>query len=248
MLHGKASFYRWTRDAIAEALQLANKAMELDPNFVSAYGLATLCYTWRKPNGWMDDPAHELREAVRLARRAIELGPGDADILAFAGFTLAYLNEEVEDGAALIDRALKLNPNSAEAWRYSGWVRGWLGEPEVAIEHLARAMRLSPVDLFLFAMQSATAQAHFLAGRCDEAVSWAEIALQHRPNFKSALRTAAASHALAGRLQEAKAFAVRLGEDDPTLRISNLEAIGPLRRPEDRSRFEDGLRKAGVPE
>ena len=111
-----------------------------------------------------------------------------------------------------------------------------------------RAMRLSPVDLFLFAMQSATAQAHFLAGRCDEAVSWAEIALQHRPNFKSALRTAAASHALAGRLQEAKAFAVRLGEDDPTLRISNLEAIGPLRRPEDRSRFEDGLRKAGVPE
>src|SRR5262249_41745913 len=158
------------------------------------------------------------------------------------GFTLAYLDEQVEDGAALIDRALRLNPNSAEAWRYSGWVRGWLGEPEVAIEHLARAMRLSPVDLFLFAMQSATAQAHFLAGRNDEAVTWPELALRHRPNFRWAARTAAASHALAGRLEEAERFVAVLRKEDPTLRISNIEAIGPLRRSQDRARFVEGLR------
>jgi len=247
-LRGKASFYRWTEDAIAEALQLSSRAMALDPGFVSAYGLATLCYTWRKPNGWMADPEHETGEALRLARRAIELGQGDADALAFAGFTLAYLGEEVEYGAALIDRALKLNPNAAEAWRYSGWVRGWLGEPEVAVEHLARAMRLSPVDLFLFAMQSATAQAHFLAGHYDEAVSWAEMALRHRPGFRSAARTAAASHALAGRSEEAQRFVAILRKEDPTLRISNIEAIGPLRRPEDRARFVEGLRRAGVAE
>jgi hypothetical protein len=34
----------------------------------------------------------------------------------------------------------------ARAWNLSGWVRLWLGEPQVAIDHAAGAMRLSPLD------------------------------------------------------------------------------------------------------
>ena len=70
-----------------------------------------------------------------------------------------------------------LNPNLAEAWTFSGWVRVWLGEPEVAIEHFARAMRLSPLDPLMYLAQSGIAFAHFFAGRYDEASSWAEKAL-----------------------------------------------------------------------
>ena len=46
----------------------------------------------------------------------------------------------------MIDRALLLNPNLAVAWNASGWVRTFLGETDVAIEHLSRAMQLSPLD------------------------------------------------------------------------------------------------------
>jgi len=41
--------------------------------------------------------------------------------------------------------------------------------------------------------------------------------------------------------------APRLREFDPTLRLSNLERVAPpFRRPEDRARYADGLRRAGL--
>jgi len=40
----------------------------------------------------------------------------------------------------------------------------------------------------------------------------------------------------------------RLRQIDPELRVSNLKDMTPLRRPEDRARLEEGLRKAGLPE
>jgi hypothetical protein len=35
---------------------------------------------------------------------------------------------------------------------------------------------------------------------------------------------------------------------NPTLRVSNIKDWAPFRRPEDRAKLEDGLRKAGLPE
>src|SRR5262249_58456754 len=99
-------------------------------------------------------------------------------------------------------RAAVLSVNRAWAWFYSGWARVWLGEPDLAIEHLARAMRLSPLDPLIGAMQAATAHAHFFRGRNDVASSWAGMALRERPDLSVALRIAPASHALAGRLKE----------------------------------------------
>jgi hypothetical protein len=41
----------------------------------------------------------------------------------------------------------------------------------------------------------------------------------------------------------------RLRELDPTLRLSNLaEVLPPFYRPDDRSRYIEGLRKAGLPD
>ena len=164
-LRGMASFHQWTKEANNEALRLFYRAIELDPDFASAYGMAAWCYVWRKSNGWMTDRAQEIAEAARLARRAVELGKDDAVALAQGGHALAFVVGDLDGGAAFIDRALVLNPNLATAWLLSGWMRAYLGEPDVAIEHLARAMRLSPLDPILYQMQSGIAFAHFFAGR-----------------------------------------------------------------------------------
>jgi len=148
----------------------------------------------------------------------------------------------------LIARALALDPNSAAAWHHSGWVRIYLCDPEAAIEHMARAMRLNPLDPLLFGMQNGTAAAHFLAGRYDQASSWAEKALGEHRDHSPAMRMAAASHALAGRLTEARQAMARMRAHDPALRLSNLADHIPFRRPEDRARYVDGLRKARLPD
>jgi tetratricopeptide (TPR) repeat protein len=47
-LRGMASFYQWTRESNQEALSLAYRAIELDPDFASAYAAAAICYLQRK--------------------------------------------------------------------------------------------------------------------------------------------------------------------------------------------------------
>ena len=247
-LRGIANFHQWAREANNEALRLFYRAVELDPHFSSAYGMAANCYAQRKGLRWMADQVNDTSEAERLARRAAEVGRNDAVALARAGFALAYIVHDLDGGVALIDRALSLNANLAEVWHFSGWAKIYLGDPEVAIEHFARAMRLSPLDPSIFIMQMGTAFAHFFAGRYDDASSWAEKALRERPDYHPALRIAAASYALAGRLKEAHDAIARSRRPKSTPHISNLKNQIPLRRPEDLARYAEGLRKAGLPE
>jgi TolB-like protein/Tfp pilus assembly protein PilF len=248
-LRGLARVYHWTsREASDEALRLFYKAIELDPDFSSACGCAAWCYSVRRGNGWLTDSAKETAEAARLARLAVELGKDDAVALCYGAWALGYIAGDLEAGIAFVDRALELNSNLAAAWLFSGWLRIWFGKPDIAIQHLARAMRLSPLDPHINGMRAATAHAHFHAQRYDEASLWAAMTLSEFRNYHMFLRIGAASNALAGRVEEAKTLCTRLQRLDPALRVSNLKnVLGPY-RPQDLARYEEGLRRAGLPE
>ena len=62
---------QWNRETNNEALRHFYRAIELDPNFASAYGMAARCYLIRKGSGWMIDRA---QEAAETARRTFEEG------------------------------------------------------------------------------------------------------------------------------------------------------------------------------
>ena len=247
-LRGMAHLHLGSRESIDGALGQFNLALMRDPNFASAYAMAAWCYFWRKVNGWLTDRPGEIAEGARLARRAVDLGRDDAVALTRGGHALAILTGDVAGGIALLDRALLLNPNLASAWFLAGFLRTWNGEPDAAIEHFAHAMRLSPLDPELYRMQAGLAAAHLFAGRFDAASSWAEKAFRELPSFLMVVSVIAASHALAGRRDEAQRAMKHLRELDPALRVSNLADWIPIRRPEDLAIFADGLRKAGLPE
>ena len=247
-LRGMAAFNRWTPEGNIEALSMFQRAIELDPQFASAYGFAVRCYNQRKANGWRSDRRRDALEVAKLAQRAAELGKDDAVALALAGIGLVWVVGDLEQGAALIERALTLNPNWAWAWLFSGWAQMWLGEPEVAIERLVRAMRLSPQESQMFGMEAAMAWAHFFAGRYQEAMSWAEKAVREQSNYFLALSILAGSCSMAGREAEARSTLESLRRLDPDLRISTLGEAFPIRRPEHFARFAQALQKAGLPD
>jgi TolB-like protein len=247
-LRGMASVHAGTREANFEALKMFYKAIDLDRSFASAHGIAAWCYAWRKWDGFVADRAVEQAEAARLARRAAELDSDDAVALCAGGYALAFAVHDLDDGAAYIERALALNPNLAMAWHSSGWVKVFLGEPDLAVEHLQHAMRLSPLDRLIFRAYGGSAYAHLFAGRYNEACAWAEKAFRARPTYLPAVRAAAASHALAGRQEEAEKAMAYLRPLDPTLRIAGLKDLLPLRRAGDVQRLAEGLRQAGLPE
>lgn len=246
-LRGTAKLHSGTREAIEAALPLFYKAIELDPEFASAYGMAAWCHLWRKVNGWMVDRPREIAEGARLARLAVELGRDDAVALTRAGHALGHFTGDLDAGIALIDRAMLLNPNLASAWFLGGFLRALNGEPDSALEHFAHAVRLSPLDPEMFRVQVGMALAHFFAGHLDSAVAWAEKAAGNLPSLLVAAALMAASHALAGRADEAKQAMERLHALDPSMRITKLKDWLPIHRPEDLARFADGLRLAGLP-
>ncbi len=247
-LRGMARIYDGTRDANIDALKNFERATEIDPNFASAFGMCAYCYVWRKANGWLADKNHAIAETERLARTAARLGPDDAVALAQAGFALAFVVGELDDGMALIDRALALNPNLAAAWRFSGFVKVFLGQPDQAIEPLERALRLSPLDPLIFIVQMGFIFAHFFAGRYDEALANAKKTVAHNPNYLTAIVMAAVSAALAGREDDMTKAVGQLLKLDPACKMSNFKNMWPLRRVEDLAAFEKGLLLTKLPE
>ncbi|MBN9486971.1 MAG: winged helix-turn-helix domain-containing protein [Alphaproteobacteria bacterium] len=247
-LRGMANVHRWTREDSDEALHNLRRAIDLDPEFAVAYGLAARCYSQRKACGWVTDRKRETAEAERLARLAAEFGRDDAMALCLAGIVLGYVVGQLDDGNALIDRALALDPNLAWAWVFGSWIKIWLGDPEIALERATRAMALSPDDPeVLFFIQTATAYCHFLAGRYADALSWAQTAIRQRPDVVISLSVAAASAALAHRPDAARDIMTRLRQLRPELRLSDLDELSSFGRADDRRRWKEAMRAAGLP-
>jgi TolB-like protein/Tfp pilus assembly protein PilF len=247
-LRGMACVHRWTKPASDEALQHFRRAIALDPDYASAYGMVARCYSQRKVSGWTDDAAVEMADAVRMARRVAQIGAADPLALCTAGMGLAYVAGYLEDGDAMIESSLALDPNSAWAWLFRGWTKVWLGEAEVALESIQRAMRLSPQDPQFFNMQTGMAWAYLLAGQYANAQSWAQAALRTQPDYLNPLVIMVASSALAGDLDQARKTLDHMREIETDARIATTRQRYPFRRAEHAARVDEGLRLAGLPE
>jgi TolB-like protein len=247
-LRGLAAFYRRTREETTEALKLTEIASGIDPRFAAAYALGARCYIQRKSFGWRTDAAEEIAETRRLARRAIELDQDDPSVLARAGHALAFVVGEVEEGADLVLRAINLDPNQATARYWMGWIHLWLGEIDAAIEQFHVALRLSPLVPSIFTAHAGMAWAHFMAGRNEEASSWAATTVRRQPNFLSGQCIMMACHAMSGRVEEARQACILALQLEPALRISRIKDVAPFRRAEDIERLAQAYRIAGMPE
>src|SRR5258706_131209 len=84
-LRGMASFHKATMEANDAALRLFYRAIELDPDFASAHGMAAWCYAWRKMNGLETDRVRANTESARLARPAAAAASVAAPSHALAG-------------------------------------------------------------------------------------------------------------------------------------------------------------------
>ena len=247
-LRGMARFHAGAQENADLALSCFRKAIALDPEYASAYGMAAWCLFWRRINGWTTEPAEETAEGARLARSAVDLGKNDAVALTRGGHALAHFTRDLDTGIDFLDRALVLNPNLAAAWFLGGYLRIWRGEPDEAIRRFEHAMRLSPLDSEMFRMQTGIAMAHLVARRFDAACAWAEKAYRDAPFFVLSAAAIAASCALAGRMDEAQRAMRNVRRLDPALRLASLDEWLPFQRPEDLATFAEGLRRAGLPE
>ena len=232
-----------SKEALSRALDLLEQAIDRDPHYGPALANAAFCRLFIDINGWAENRAQNRSAAIDRAERALESAGDDPDTLVYAADALAYFGENIDAMLTLVDRALTLNPSFARGWLISAQLRIWAGQPDLAIEHVERAMRLSPRDLpgvhsFLVGL------VHFLGQRFEDAMPRLIVAAQHLPNTPQVHRVLASCYAHMGRLEEARAIIERLRTISPVV----VPELTQFRNPKHRELILSGLRLAAAEE
>ncbi len=238
-LRALALFFPISKERIFEALGLLDQAIAIDPHYGPVLSLAAACHVRLHHDGWAEEPETNRRKGIDLARQALQVAENDPGTLTNAAFALAYFGEDIGAMIGLVDRALALNPSFARGWDRSGVLRIYAGQPDLAIEHIETALRLSPRERAGTPISSMGA-AYFFKHRFDEAASKLLLSVQDNPGYPVPHRFLAACYAHMGRLDEARAIIARLRAITPLVVPADL----PYRNPEDRELLLSGLRLA----
>jgi adenylate cyclase len=244
-LRAMQQFYLSTREGLAEAIRLAHRALQLDPQFGFVTALAGVCHMQRVLYGYAGNPQLERKEAVRLLRLALSLDDGDPDTLVWASAISAWMVGDSESEIEMADRAVALNPNSSLAWGCRGWIYKIAGLSEEAVLSFERGIRMSPIDPLLHRAFVGMGTAFIELRRFDEAIVAGKKALRQTPSYSPAYRCLASAFAHLGRDAEAGEAAARMLEVDPDFTVSAFIARGGQTNAK---LFIEGLRKAGLPE
>jgi len=237
----------YSRDSVDRAIQMARRAIDLDPRYAEAYGRLADWIMLRRVNGWMEDEAAETAEAVRFAHLAVQLAPNDSIVLTVAAIVLGQLNRDVANAIPWLDRAIALNPNSAHAFGRGAQVRLLAGDHATAAEHADRAMRLSPFDPYSYLFSLSRGNSHLYRRQLPEAVPWLRKAAQQNPRNAVTFLYLGSALAHIGQIEEARAAIRRLLELHPMSTVSWHRRRRPLRE-HDLDYVLEGARLAGLPE
>src|SRR5262252_1195287 len=94
-LQARVALYSLSREGIRRALELAERALERDPNYGSALAVAAVCQCGIYLSVWTNDLEATRRAGIELARRALRVTGDDPYILAVTAFALGLFGEDI---------------------------------------------------------------------------------------------------------------------------------------------------------
>ncbi len=241
-LRGVEHFNRLTQETNAQARQMFEQALALDPQYAEAYAFLGLTYEREWGFQWSQDPQILERELV-LAQQAVALD----DSLPMAHNTLGRVSmwkKQHDQAITEAERAIALDPNDADGYWLLGAILDFAGRPEEAIGLIEKAMRLNPhyPPVYLFSL----GHSYHLMGRYEEAIAAYKKALTRNPNHLPAHQHLAAIYSELGREEEARAEVVEVLKISPNFSLEVLRQRLPFKDPAVLERMLAALRKAGL--
>jgi adenylate cyclase len=241
VLAGKVLHHWSSREANAKAIQMLDRAIELDPNYAHAHAWKGCVIGQAWMNGWSEDPAATLKLISEELKTALALDDNDADVhRILAALNLIF---NAHDKAVYHqDRALSLNPNSDLIVVQQGEVLTWLGKAEEGIEWVRRAMRLNPYHPERFWSHLGRAQ-YTARIYADAIASYSKLTA---PDYTHHAFMAASAAQLGNRVA-AGAHAHEVLQRQPAFTTGNFLHTLHYRQPSDAEHVREGLQKAGLP-
>ncbi len=224
----------------AEARRFFELALAADPYYPRAHaGLAVVLLTewFRAP----DDAQEMIDRALAHAETAVAVDGEDYECQETLGWILLH-RKAYDLSEQHYRRAIALNPNSPAELAAMGCACTFFGRPDEGLRWFEQAKQIDPYfDANWY--WNLLGVCYFTARRYDEAVA----AFDHcaiTPVWVFAY--AAASHALAGRLDCAREQAARLRRDWPDFSVEIMVRKEPFKNPADHAHLVDGLKRAGL--
>ncbi len=177
-LRGIESFFRYTQEANAQARQLWEKAVALDPQYAEAYAYLSWTYYREWILRWSTDPQN-LEHALALAQQAVALD--DSLPVAHSVLSFVYAQKQQYDQAiAEGERAIALDPNNADSYTWLAAALLFAGRPEDTLRMTEQAMRLNPHYPSIYL--NAVGTAYILTGRYAEAIATLQEDISRSPS------------------------------------------------------------------
>ena len=197
VLRAQSLYYMADKSANEEAMQLLEKAVEVDADNARAIILLAACHSMASWSFWAEDNEGARRLSLELGHQSLELD--DTDSLAHALFgEILFDCEQRELAEFHFLRALSLNPNDIAARALYASKLSAMGRHDDAVKQLHIAERLDPFGLHWIPWIKCGVM--FSARRYEDAVAAFET-MSRPPN--EARYLAAAAYARLGRLQDA---------------------------------------------
>lgn len=180
VLQGRALVRQGTQAASRQAISLAEKAIQLDPDY--AYAHAVLSNWWLnlgyELSGEEQEQAYE--DARRAADRALALAPDLPAAHRARGYVLARLDFDNSGALAEYRRALALAPGDGHSMAFLAGQLGKVGEVQQAVELMRSAITTDPLRVDWY---GALALDLMVLGRLDEAEEMLKSALAMQPTY-----------------------------------------------------------------
>jgi DNA-binding SARP family transcriptional activator len=235
--------YRFNKADNDRAEHFFRMAVHLDPTFARAY--AGLSFThWQNAFQRWAERDHESERAFETAGQSLIADDRDPAAHWAMGRALWLRGRRVESLTEL-ETAVDLSPNFALGHYMLAFVNSTSGDPRAAIGSSDHSRHLSPFDPLLFGMLGTRAMAHLRLGQFEEAADWA-VKAAARPNAHAhILAIAAHCLALAGRVDEAHAFAAQIHKTVPDYRLDDFFSAFRF-SPDAVSLFRKGAERIGM--
>jgi len=237
--------FQYKPEDTVKALEFQRRAVELDPNFASAYGAIAFCMYVYLLMDISKDREADLERGLQAGLTAV--GLDDNDPFAHVGLgRVRIIRAEHQQAIASFDRAIQLNPSFALAYYGKAHSLWHCGHPDQAVVAHDEAIRLSPSDPLMWTFMASKAIALFLLERYDEALDHSRKAQQYPITAIWAFMGELATLGYLGRDSEAREALARATTLEPKLSIPFIIRALPITHETSRSRFIEGLAKAGV--
>lgn len=241
-----ASMFRLTRGDLDRSEAILRRHIANAP---SAQGYAWLAFlsTFRVGQRFNPEDAALIEETQHLARRALEMDPGNALVAALVGHIHSYLFGEFDYAAGLFEQSLRVNPAQTLAWDLYAMLHAYAGQPKRALAMARWARHLGAFSPHRYYFETTRAITGNFSAEHRTAIEAGTAALAERPDFNSLLRVLVSSNAHLDRPDEARMFLDRLLTVEPNFSVNSLREAGyPGLDTEGGRHFLDGLIKAGV--